>query len=60
MSHPLLKGDDFVVRGEESLPAILRVLDDAGLSVSKVAMARPTMDDVFLRQTGRSLRKSSL
>jgi ABC-2 type transport system ATP-binding protein len=48
----------YVEHGEESLPAILRVLDEAGLSVRTVALARPTLDDVFLRQTGRSLREA--
>jgi len=49
----------YVERGEESLPAILRLLDGAGLSVRTVALARPTLDDVFLRQTGHSLRDES-
>ena len=49
----------YVERGEESLPAILRLLDGAGLQVLTVALARPTLDDVFLRQTGRSLRDTA-
>lgn len=49
----------YVERGEESLPAILRLLDGAGLSVRTVALARPTLDDVFLQQTGHSLRDAS-
>ncbi len=49
----------YVERGEETLPAILRLMDGAGLKVSKVSLARPTLDDVFLRQTGRSLRETS-
>ncbi len=49
----------YVERGEETLPAILRLMDNAGLQVSKVSLARPTLDDVFLRQTGRSLRETS-
>lgn len=49
----------YVERGEETLPAILHLMDDAGLKVSKVSLARPTLDDVFLRQTGRSLRETS-
>jgi ABC-2 type transport system ATP-binding protein len=57
--HP---GDEqlqlYVERGEESLPAILRLLDGVGLSVRAVALARPTLDDVFLRQTGHSLREA--
>lgn len=47
-------------RGEESLPAIPRQLDEAGLGVRTVSLSRPTLDDVFLRQTGRSLREANL
>jgi ABC-2 type transport system ATP-binding protein len=46
----------YVDRGEEALPHILRALDRAGLGVTSIALARPSLDDVFLRQTGRSLR----
>ncbi len=49
----------YVERGEETLPAILRLMDSEGLKVSKVSLARPSLDDVFLRQTGRSLRETS-
>jgi len=48
----------YVEEGEETLPVILKLMDEAGLPVSKVSMARPTLDDVFLRQTGRSLREA--
>lgn len=57
--HPAADGFQlYVERGEENLPTILRLIDGAGLKVSKVALARPTLDDVFLRQTGHSLRES--
>jgi ABC-2 type transport system ATP-binding protein len=49
----------YVERGEESLPVILRLLDGAGLSVRTVALSRPSLDDVFLRKTGRSLREAA-
>jgi ABC-2 type transport system ATP-binding protein len=49
----------YVERGEESLPAILHTLDDEGMNVHTIALARPTLDDVFLRQTGRSLREAA-
>ncbi len=42
--------------GERLLPEILRTLDSRGLVLQTVSMARPSLDDVFLRQTGRSLR----
>ena len=48
----------YVERGEQSLPVILHLLDEAGMQVNTVALARPTLDDVFLRQTGRSLREA--
>jgi len=46
-----------VDRGEEALPAILRLLDGAALELRSIALSRPSLDDVFLRQTGRSLRE---
>ena len=45
-------------RGEEALPAVLRLLDGAGLRVSGISLSRPTLDKVFLKQTGRSLRET--
>ncbi len=47
----------YVESGEQALPAIMRVLDGAGLGIQTIALARPSLDDVFLRQTGRSLRE---
>jgi ABC-2 type transport system ATP-binding protein len=58
----VMEDDEFnlyVDHGEESLPAILRLLDGEGLVVRTVGLSRPTLDDVFLRQTGRSLRESN-
>ena len=48
-----------VERGEEALPALLRVLDGAGITLSAISLSRPTLDDVFLTMTGRSLRDDS-
>ena len=45
-----------VADGESTLPALLRVLDSAGILVSRISLTRPTLDDVFLALTGRSLR----
>ena len=46
----------YVDDGEASLPLVLRLLDGAGLAPQALALHRPSLDDVFLRQTGRSLR----
>ena len=46
----------YVEHGETAVPQLLRVLDGAGLEAASIALHRPSLDDVFLRQTGRSLR----
>ncbi len=47
----------YVDRGEVAMPAILRLLDGAQMQLLTVELHRPSLDDVFLRQTGRSLRE---
>ncbi|MCD7059234.1 ATP-binding cassette domain-containing protein [Pelagibacterium xiamenense] len=42
--------------GGAALPAILRLLDRNAIEIAGVAVKRPTLDDVFLTLTGRSLR----
>ena len=49
----------YVDRGEVAMPAILRLLDAAGMQLKTVELHRPSLDDVFLRQTGRSLRETA-
>ncbi|HET7420482.1 MAG TPA: ATP-binding cassette domain-containing protein [Candidatus Dormibacteraeota bacterium] len=48
----------YVDRGETAMPAILRLLDGAGVHLKTVELHRPSLDDVFLRRTGRSLRET--
>ena len=45
-----------VQRGAECLPGVLRCLDGSGVSVLAAEVRVPTLDDVFLSLTGRSLR----
>lgn len=49
----------YVDQGEAAVPQILRLLDAAGLATETIALSRPSLDDVFLRKTGRSLREQS-
>ena len=46
----------YVDQGDIAVPNLIRVLDGAGLRAQSLTLARPSLDDVFLRQTGRSLR----
>ena len=49
----------YVDRGETAMPQILRLLDAQGMSLTSLSLHRPSLDDVFLRQTGRSLRETA-
>jgi ABC-2 type transport system ATP-binding protein len=49
----------YVDRGEVAMPAILRLLDGANMQLMTIGLHRPSLDDVFLRQTGRSLRETA-
>jgi ABC-2 type transport system ATP-binding protein len=49
----------YVDHGEAAMPAILRLLDSAGIQLATIGLQRPSLDDVFLRQTGRSLRETA-
>ena len=48
-----------VDHGEEALPGLLRTLDAAGITLESIQLARPSLDDVFLTVTGRSLREDT-
>lgn len=47
-----------VEHGDAVLPDLLRALDAAGVGLHAVRVQRPTLDDVFLTLTGRSLREA--
>jgi ABC-2 type transport system ATP-binding protein len=49
----------YVDRGETAMPQIIRVLDSAGIPLASLSLSRPSLDDVFLHQTGRSLRDAA-
>ncbi len=49
----------YVDQGEVAMPAILRLLDANAMQLRTMELHRPSLDDVFLRQTGRSLREAS-
>jgi ABC-2 type transport system ATP-binding protein len=48
----------YVEDGGTALPELLRVLDGAQIGLRSMQLSEPTLDDVFLRYTGRSLRDS--
>ncbi|MFG1914216.1 ATP-binding cassette domain-containing protein [Micromonospora sp. NPDC048898] len=48
----------YVDEGATAIPQVLRRLDQAGLELRSIELHRPSLDDVFLTKTGRSLRES--
>jgi ABC-2 type transport system ATP-binding protein len=44
--------------GATAIPQILRALDAADVPLGAIELHRPSLDDVFLTKTGRSLRES--
>ncbi len=42
--------------GARTVPAVLAALEGAGLDVASVTVARPSLDDVYLRFAGRTFR----
>jgi len=49
----------YVDKGEEAVPQVLRLLDSNGVAPSTMNLHRPSLDDVFLKKTGRSLRETA-
>jgi ABC-2 type transport system ATP-binding protein len=47
-----------VDRGASAVPAVLSALEGAGIGVTSVTVSRPSLDDVYLRHTGRSFRRT--
>jgi ABC-2 type transport system ATP-binding protein len=48
----------YVQDGGAMLAEVLRILDKEGIAVQTIGLSRPSLDDVFLQQTGRSLRET--
>jgi ABC-2 type transport system ATP-binding protein len=46
----------YVEDGSAALPDLLRLLDRERIGLKSISLSEPTLDDVFLHQTGRSLR----
>jgi ABC-2 type transport system ATP-binding protein len=46
-----------IKEGERMMPELLRSLDARNMQAQSVTLSRPSLDDVFLKYTGRSLRE---
>ena len=50
------RGAGRVARAGRVVPGLLREVEGAGVTLESIEVHRPTLDDVFLTLTGRSLR----
>jgi len=48
-----------VEQGDDNLPALMVVLHQQNIPIKNIRLSRPSLDDVFLKLTGRTLRDSS-
>lgn len=46
----------YVQNGEAAAPNIMRLLANDGIDIQTLSVSRPSLDDVFLKYTGRSIR----
>jgi ABC-2 type transport system ATP-binding protein len=44
-----------LTNGVDELASIVRALDESGIAIANIELHQPTLDDVFLAKTGRSL-----
>jgi ABC-2 type transport system ATP-binding protein len=60
LSRPAVEGASLIARadhGAAAVPAVLAALDAAGVPVASVTVARPSLDDVYLRHVGRVFKE---
>ena len=63
LASPVVDGPRVSARADHAasrVPAVLSALESAGVAVATVTVARPSLDDVYLRHTGRASRPEAL
>jgi ABC-2 type transport system ATP-binding protein len=49
----------YVDRADEAMPKILRLLEKEGVETASTTVSRPSLDDVFIRYTGRTIAEEA-
>lgn len=49
----------YVDRADEAMPRILRLLEREGVATASTTVSRPSLDDVFIRYTGRTIAEEA-
>ncbi len=45
-----------VKEGEKKIPELMRIAEKCGIEITSVTLKKPTLEDVFLKYTGRAIR----
>ncbi len=48
-----------VENGEKRIPELLKILENKGISVMSVNLRKPSLEDVFIKATGRGIREEA-
>jgi ABC-2 type transport system ATP-binding protein len=48
-----------VANASSAIPALLRRLEGDGIVIAGLHMSQPSLDDVFMKYTGRSIREEA-
>ncbi len=62
LREPVLDGRQLRARvdhGAAAMPALVSALERAGIGIASITVARPSLDDVYLRHTGRAYRSTN-
>ena len=46
-----------VTDGKKALPAIIHKMEAAGIGINTISLRTPSLDDVFIKYTGRGIRE---
>ncbi len=46
----------YTKNGPSAVPAVIRTLEEQGMQIERLSLTRPSLDDVFLKYTGRKIR----
>ena len=63
LGNPAVDGSRISARADHAastMPSVLSALDGAGIPVAAVTVARPSLDDVYFRHTGRAYRPENM
>ena len=63
LADPIVDGRRVTAQADHAaarVPTVLSVLEGAGFAVASLTVARPSLDDVYLRHTGRTYRPDAM